>query len=112
MKVYRDITGFKAASSFFTWLYRVTVNLCLDKTRKRQRRKKYQAVAVPDTGEKRTGQEGLERADESLDQKMWQRELQRALQVALNRMKPQLRSVIVLKDMEGLSYAEVAQVFV
>lgn len=98
IKVFKEINKFQAAASFYTWLYRITVNLCLDKKRKRQRREKYHANS------------GLDSVNNNLDQQIWQDEIQQILQIALTQIKPKLRTVIVLKDIEGLSYGEVAQI--
>ena len=46
----------------------------------------------------------------ALDDNIWQEELQKMLQLALSRIKPQSRSVLVLKDLEGMSYREIAQI--
>lgn len=110
LKVFKGISNFHAAATFFTWLYRITVNLCLDKKRKRQRREKYDANAGLDSGSNNFDQAVSNESTHALDQEIWQDELQEMLQRALNKIKPKLRTVIVLKDIEGLSYREVAQI--
>lgn len=110
LKVFKGISNFHADADFFTWLYRITVNLCLDKRRKCQRREKYDANADLDSGSHNLDESSLSEGAQTLDQKIWQSELQEMLQMALNKIKPKLRTVIVLKDIDGLSYREVAQI--
>ncbi|MFQ5822683.1 MAG: RNA polymerase sigma factor [bacterium] len=110
LKVYKEISNFQAGSNFFTWLYRITVNLYLDKSRKRKRREKYQAKAYFDSSKDVLSKTVLEQRSNALNQQILQEELQHLLQLALNQIKPKLRTVIVLRDIEGLSYGEVAQI--
>lgn len=109
LKVYQEIANFQATSSLFTWLYRITINLCLDKRRKRQRRDKYHAEAL-DSGSTNFDKTIFDPSNRVLEQNIWQDELQEMLQAALNKIKPKLRTVVVLKDIEGLSYEDVAQI--
>ena len=110
LNVFKELNKFREAASLFTWLYRITINLCLDKRRKRQRREKYQVNTDLNSentlSEKANSDEGMQ----TWDHQIWQDEIQNLLQTALSQIKPKLRTVIVLKDIEGLTYGEVAQV--
>ncbi|MFQ5641608.1 MAG: RNA polymerase sigma factor [bacterium] len=106
LKVFKEINNFRATAGFFTWIYRITINLCLEKKRKHQRRQKYLVNAYLDS--ENTTIKGAN--SNTLDQKIWQDEMQLMLQKALTQIKPKLRTVMVLKDIEGLSYGEVAQI--
>ncbi len=110
LKVFKELNKFRKTASLFTWLYRITINLCLDKRRKRQRREKYRVNTDLNSenilSEKAPSDEGMQ----TLDHQIWQDEIQNLLQTALSQIKPKLRTVIVLKDIEGLTYGEVAQV--
>ncbi len=110
IRVYREIHNFNAAAGFFTWLYRITVNLCLDKSRKRQRREKYHANTDSQTGFRNLDDVSSISGETSLYRELWRDELQQMLHQALIRLKPKLRTAIVLKDLEGISYREVAQI--
>lgn len=108
LKVFKEITNFHAASSFFTWLYRITVNLGLDKSRKHQRREKYHANDGLDSANNNFDEAISIEDTHTLSQQIWQNEIQQLLQKALTQIKPKFRTVIVLKDIEGLPYREVA----
>lgn len=110
IKVHREISNFQAASSMFTWLYRITVNLCLDKMRRQNRRAKFHVHGLFDWGKSEHDDAISHESSLALDQEIWQGELQQMLHKALGRIKPKLRTAIVLKDLEGLSYEEVAQI--
>lgn len=107
LNAYQSLDSFKGDSLFFTWLYRIAVNTAISLKRK-------QRVALSiDTGpEGRNGcaepedfsefsQPGhaLERAEE-----------ERRIQEALNRLSPEHRAVLILKDMEGQKYETMAEI--
>src|SRR3974377_1610582 len=50
LKAYRNISNFRFECSFYTWIYRIVTNLCLDLLRKRQVRKEYSGVATDSEG--------------------------------------------------------------
>ena len=108
LKVLKDISRFRGDAGFFTWLYRITVNVSLDKNRSRKRREKQLAEEnkIMDLAEKET----IGHGDNPSSQKIWQDELQENLQKALNQMKPKLKTVIVLKHLQGLSYEELGKI--
>lgn len=95
LKVFRSIHQFSGESRFETWLHRLTVNECLQFHRSRSRRPE---VALTDEP---LASNSLGVADS---------EHSELLQTALNRLEPDLRSVFVLREVEQLSYAELADV--
>ncbi|MCH7678468.1 RNA polymerase sigma factor [candidate division KSB1 bacterium] len=109
LKAFKEIKKFREAASLFTWLYRITINLCIDKERKRQRRQKYHENVDVDSERITIEEANSNENTRTLDQQMWQDEIQSILQKALSRIKPKFRTVLVLKDIEGLSYEEAAQ---
>lgn len=106
--LYRRLGTFDFRSSFQTWCYRITVNACYDKMRKQQRRAAYQAGYVEDDdGVPETVQAG--RRPEPV-QKVLLQDLQRFVEQALARLHPDLRTALVLKEIEELSYQEIATI--
>ena len=106
--LYRRLGTFDFRSSFQTWCYRITVNACYDKMRKQQRRAAYQAGYVEDgDGVPETVQAG--RQPEPVRQVLLQ-DLQRFVEQALARLHPDLRTALVLKEIEELSYQEIARI--
>ncbi len=98
LKIYMSLESFRGDAEFTTWLYRVTVNACLDEQRKTRR-----FVFLTDFfGEFRTGK--------TPDEKVERRELSDEVQKAVATLKPKFRLPILLKYSEGLSYEEIAKI--
>ena len=94
LKVYASIHQFGGRSNLMTWLYRIAVNECLQHRRKRSCRPMSQLADY----------QPPDRATSST-QRTLQREL---LEIALNRIDPELRCIFLLREVEELSYAEIA----
>ncbi|MBN9166539.1 MAG: sigma-70 family RNA polymerase sigma factor [Myxococcales bacterium] len=110
LRVYRGLNSFQGSSSFFTWLYRIITNLSIDLIRKPGR----QLADIDETRfESDESQEAefplLSRVDGSdpVDV-VRRREIAGRLQAALDALPPYHRGVIVMREIEGLSYEEMA----
>ena len=101
VKIYRNLNGFGFRSSFKTWVYRITVNTAINKYKISARNNKRFV----------NGDEALQSAsDEGKGMEFIDREDKRGkLESILSALSPDLRSCIVLREMEGLSYKEIAQ---
>lgn len=99
--VYDKIKGFRFESSFTTWLYRVTFNTALDHTRKNSRMKK-ESVAFDEKLAQHI--ESPEGAVEKLDA----REREQICHRLLAAVGPTQRACLVMREIEGLSYGEIA----
>lgn len=102
LRVYEKIDKFKPKpASFSTWLYRLTVNLCIDELRKQKK----DATIVP-------LEEALSemQADTPEDNAL-SGDLERQVYKALDSLREKERVIIILRYMEGLSHEELAQVF-
>lgn len=108
LRAYRFLPKFQFKSSFFTWLYRIATNVSLTKLRKRE---KVQLVSI-DEPANADGDLPLEIPDYRYnpEKMMKQRQLREALQNAVDNLPPDYRSVVVLRDLEGLSNEEVSKV--
>lgn len=104
LRVYRSIGSFKGQSSFSTWLYRITMNTCLDELR---RKKNKQSASLDNLLE-----QGWSPADESAgpEQHAVRNELKQELQSAIRELPEDMRSAVVLRDVQGFAYDEIAQV--
>ncbi|MCB9594946.1 MAG: sigma-70 family RNA polymerase sigma factor [Sandaracinaceae bacterium] len=113
VKVHRHIGQFQGSSSFYTWLYRIIMNLAIDHVR---RRKNSKGVEYDD----RVGREADEIAgdgtllprilDANPSKTVIRRELLEKIQTALDDLPEYHRAVIVLREIEGLSYEEMSEV--
>ena len=106
LKVFRTIHRFRGQSSLRTWIYRIAVNQARNRHRFWRRRHRADQVSldahVAAHGEFLSG--GLSRPDRVLDQK----ELANCLQSALDHLPFDQRTAIVLREVDGLSYEEIA----
>ncbi|MDJ0868965.1 MAG: sigma-70 family RNA polymerase sigma factor [Myxococcota bacterium] len=114
LKAYTKLDRFEGRSSFYTWLYRLVMNLCLD-WKRRDRSGLF--VDTPETGdlervatsETREASESHWRGhEESPGAALDRGELRRALARAIELLPDGARETLLLREVEGLSYAEIA----
>ncbi len=106
LKVCSNIKGFKGKSSLFTWLRRITVNESLNWRRRAKRRFRWKHQ--PLETERIEGGPELE-SEESNPEDMYQKkELEKSLNNGLNLLSEEARTIFVLRELEGLSYDEIA----
>jgi RNA polymerase sigma-70 factor (ECF subfamily) len=99
LKAYRGLEGFRPDASLYTWLYRIAVNTCLDYKRK-SRREAFRSEPLT---------EDLPSGDRSPQQLYESRKITEAIQIALEKLPEKLRAAIVLREIEELSYEEIAK---
>jgi RNA polymerase sigma-70 factor (ECF subfamily) len=111
IKAYRNLDRFEGNSSFYTWLYRIVVNLCIDARRKVQRSRTDQLDETVPLDQERAA---------SLDVSPWRpgahpgsnaqdRELALQISRGLERLSENHRAILVLREVDGLSYEELAE---
>lgn len=106
IRIYKSIDSFKGQSSLSTWIYRITVNICNDMLRKRQR----SAVTVSISGDEDSLETELPDTKPTPEEAAEQSEAQAAVRRALEALSAEYRQVITLCDLQGLSYDETATV--
>ena len=94
LRVFQKIDQFRGDSRFETWLHRISVNECLQLLRRRRKRDEKRLLGEPGGNSERPG-ERLERQD--------------LLEQALAQLEPDVRSVFLLREVEGMDYAEIAE---
>jgi RNA polymerase sigma-70 factor, ECF subfamily len=109
LKAFRGIHGFRQGSSLKTWLYRIAVREALNQKRwfKRHRRNETSIDAAPVEGHVALQ---LEDSGATPFEQLATREIQRVVQDALLEVPETFRSAVILRDLEGLSYEEVAEI--
>jgi RNA polymerase sigma-70 factor (ECF subfamily) len=108
LKAYENLATFRYQSSFYTWIYRVAVNLALSHRRSAGRRK---MPSIDQLNGKGTQAEGLARRtgkDDPPDES--QPDLQAAVVHALQALDDEHRAVVVLRDIEGFDYSEIGAI--
>ena len=112
IKVYKYLENFNRNSSFYTWLYRITVNKCIDYIRKQKRRSE---VDYDDTIQRNTEVEGDDNILPSTlglqpDRVYGRKELREKMLEALDTLTEKHRTILILREVEGLAYEEMADV--
>jgi len=101
LKVFRNVSRFRFRASIKTWIYRVAVNVAIDFSRGSARRR----LAEPEPDWDRVPARGPDPAEEAA-----RRELRALVRRYMMELKPKLRTTLVLREIHGLGYAEIAQV--
>jgi len=109
LRVFRGIRGFRRSSSLKTWLYRVSVRQALNHRRWCWRHHRSQ-VSINAEGEEKGAALELEDSEATPFEQCAAREMQAAVRRALAEVPPVFRSAVILRDLEGLSYEEVAEI--
>jgi RNA polymerase sigma-70 factor (ECF subfamily) len=107
VKAYRSLPKFKGDSAFYTWLFRITMNLALDRRRQRiARAKSLGGEAVTPEEWERTAVS----SDTSPDEEAVSADRRARIGQALESLPEHHRAIIILSDIQGLSYREIAEV--
>jgi RNA polymerase sigma-70 factor (ECF subfamily) len=112
LKAYRNVGTFRFECSFYTWIYRIVTNLCLDHLRKRQVRKEDAHVATDSSGEEYDllSQVPDGRAGANPERDLMRRELGGRINRALDKLTPRERMVFELKHYHGLKLRTVGEI--
>lgn len=109
IKIFRSIRQFKGEAAFSTWVYKIAVNMCLDELRKRKKSRSVyidEAVRLED-GEVEKQIPGEMPSPEEMTEK---NELRGIVENAIKLLDEKHRCVVVLRDIQGMSYEEIAQI--
>lgn len=107
IKVFKSIKSFREDSSFSTWLYRIVMNTCKDELRK----KKVKVVSIDQRIETDESSIGIEISDQSYSPETIyeKKQLHDLLHKALTDLPEQNRIVVIMRDVQGFSYEDIAQ---
>ena len=109
VRMYTGIGGFRRDASLSTWLFRIAGNLCTDSFRKNKNARASVSLDAPmdDDGDNATGREIADMS--AAPDVIWGRkELSAQIETALAKLPPKLRSAVILHDVEGMAYDEIA----
>jgi RNA polymerase sigma-70 factor (ECF subfamily) len=105
IKAYQNLSNFKPDASLYTWLYRIAVNTCLD-----YKKRPFFVSIFKSTHE---GEEFVfeQPSNEPSPEKLYEsKQMGYALQKSLKKLSLKLRTVIILKEIEGFSYEKIAEI--
>lgn len=104
IKAYSSIQSFRGDSKFSVWLYRLTTNVCLDFLRSETRKSHTSLTFTEEDDEKE-----LEIPDERFcpQTEVERQELRAAVRRGLDKLMPDFRAILLLREVDGLSYEEI-----
>lgn len=105
IRAYQALPSFRGDASFATWLYRIVSNVCRDEIRKQQRHKK---VSLDEVMLQPGGNPSLMAAEMSPEESAETNEIQYMVQKQLNSLSGDHRLILVMREIQGLSYEEIA----
>ncbi len=113
LKAYVSLRRFEGRSSFYTWLYRLTLNVCLDMRRrsKADRTVEWNDAQLPDgtlPGELAAAS-SADTAPTAPDVELERSEIRQRVSQAIDELPQEARETLLLREVDGLSYAEIAE---
>ena len=106
LRAWRSIEEFRGDSGFSTWLFRITMNLCVDHARHKHAQPQTQPLVMGEEESERPLPDTAPTPEEHLDNS----ELGRELAAALDEVSEEHRRIVLLRDVSGMSYTEIAEV--
>lgn len=106
LRAWRSIETFRGDSGFSTWLFRITMNMCVDHARHKQSQPQCQPLVIGEEDAERPIPDTAPTPEEHLDNS----ELGRELAAALDAVSEEHRRIVLLRDVSGMSYTEIAEV--
>ena len=103
LRIYKALPSFKGQSSFSTWAYRITMNTCLDDLRRKKVRQASSVDQLIELGWSPTDE------NDTPERHADNAELRRSLSRAIQSLPEEMRAAIVLRDVQGFSYDEIAE---
>lgn len=104
VRIYRAMGSFKGQSALATWIYCITMNTCLDELRRRKARKVTSLDSLVDNGWSPTD------TGDTPEEHGLRVEKQNALNQAIQALPDDMRAAIILRDVKGYSYDEIASI--
>ena len=106
IKAYKNIDKFDFNSSFSTWLYRITVNACIDEMRRRKGR---ESISIDAEDEESGLAVQIEDTSLGAEERVIQNETVSEVRAAIDKLSEEHKTVIILRDLQDMTYEQVAQ---
>ncbi len=109
IRVFRSIGSFKEESQFSTWIYKIATNICLDELRKQ---KKHKVISLDEEIKSDDGEMKRQIEDDKPQPDIIaeRNELKKTVRNAILALPDEYRLVIIMRDIKGLSYEEIARI--
>lgn len=110
LKAFKYIKNFKEESSFSTWIYRITVNVCLDMIKKNKEKRNVISIEQQISLKDNDVTIQFEDKSQNVMEDILKNERKKVLHEAIDALPAHHREMIILRDIEGFSYEEIAQI--
>jgi RNA polymerase sigma-70 factor (ECF subfamily) len=111
LKVFRNIGGFKGEAALKTWIFKIAFSEILNRLRWWKRRYRFATMSLDEPNNNGTGPaHSVASLSPTPEEVLQSKEKENAIQQALGRLSREHRSIVVLRDIEGFSYIEIAAV--
>lgn len=107
IKAFKNINKFDGKSSFKTWIYRIAVNTCIDEARKRKNKDTI-SLDKEISGEDDNYLIQVESNEDSPEEEYIKKDTSRLVQDSIDKLSLEHKTIIILRDLQGLSYDEIA----
>lgn len=107
IKIYQALPNFRGDASFNTWIYHITVNVCRDEMRKRQRRP---TVSLDEPTNSNGSTYEIRSTDPGPEEELDRNETRAMVQQCLNSLSDDYRTVLVMREIKEMSYDEIAEI--
>jgi RNA polymerase sigma-70 factor (ECF subfamily) len=107
IKIYRNLKNFKEESSLYTWIYRITVNICIDEMKKRRK-----VISIDEKIQLNDDEVDLQIPDngKSLEEITEEKDERAKLMGLINKLPESARTMIVLRDIKEFTYQEISDI--
>ncbi|MDI3533885.1 MAG: polymerase sigma-70 factor, subfamily [Thermosediminibacterales bacterium] len=109
LRIYKSIESFKGNSSLATWIYRVTTNMCIDQLRRKKGKQIYSLDEPIETDYGKLYPEAPDASD-TPEEQVLKKDVQKLIKKSLEKLPEEQRIVIVLRDIQGFSYNDIAEI--
>lgn len=109
IKAYRALPTFRGESAFYTWLYRIGINTAKNYLTAQGRKAPPMVDIDPEDAES-SGESGLGRDTNTPEQELMSRQVAETVNAAMDALPEELRAAIMLREIEGMSYDEIAAI--
>jgi len=108
LRAFKSLKKFNMKSSFSTWLYRIASNICIDQLRKNKKFRVY-PMSYQDNFSENNTKFAVE-SDDLPEEQAERRETRKRVNQAINKLPEEHRIIVVLRDIQGMSYKEIAEI--
>lgn len=104
LRVMESLKDYKFGSAIYTWIYRITVNICIDEIRKRQRSRAFSLENIISQNPK------SEPSHSPVEKTFERKEMREIIENAISKLPTEYKTVIILREFEDLPYEEIAKI--